>query len=483
YGFYHISVQEFLAAVHLAVMEGSEQVSAVEKFLGNDLARTLVVPFYAGLTRLSSPTALKVISESLSKAGETEYNLAMLTLLLPFCKGQTSQSCLAAFKSTCESQHDNAVLTKLFQSYINTMQRAVAFTKCLYESQNESLMQSPQTDLPSDEISKQAAIQHLWNARAGNAAIVTEFRQAMEGIMDTKALMLTGIVLTPLDCLSLGYYIRAKHFKEFSRDESSFHTLNLYFLNCSIKDIGMRLLFTEMAKDVSKCVQAIVCLNLQGNQFDSESLLSLKELLQGPINIASLCLRNCLDPTKVDLGYALKCVIEGLVVNMLCNDLNLSLNPFNTSHVHHIILMLLTCPALQTLKLTLNGFGRETLSLFCHALALSSVNNLRFFTCNISDSELDVLGENLKANPRLQALQLAACKFSPVGFCKFLRHFKTSTCSRLCVLTVGSDIEDNPDMQRIVREINDFRSTLRFPRPKLTIYEKTYKDIVYKDPV
>ena len=36
YSFYHTSIQEFLAAVHLSTMKESEQISAVRKFLGNE---------------------------------------------------------------------------------------------------------------------------------------------------------------------------------------------------------------------------------------------------------------------------------------------------------------------------------------------------------------------------------------------------------------------------------------------------------------
>ena len=109
------------------------------------------------------------------------------------------------------------------------------------------------------------------------------------------------------------------------------------------------------------------------------------------------------------------------------------------------------------------------MSLFGHALALTLVQNLRLLLCVISDSELDVLGEILKANTCLKSLTFDTYGSTPAGFCKFLCHFKTSTRSHLHELLVNSNIAEHTEVQQVVREINHFRSTLPYQRANLII--------------
>ena len=107
-----------------------------------------------------------------------------------------------------------------------------------------------------------------------------------------------------------------------------------------------------MSKDITECTQAPVIISLPCNQFDKESLLSLKELLEGPIKINTLALCGSFDTAKVDLGYALKCIIEGLAYNLERVSIDFTLNCFDASHIYHIVLMLRQC--FRLVQLTLN---------------------------------------------------------------------------------------------------------------------------------
>ena len=131
---------------------------------------------------------------------------------------------------------------------------------------------------------------------------------------------------------------------------------------------------------------------LHYNQFDKESLFSLKELLQGQLNIEFLGLGSCFDSAIVDPRFALKCLIEGLTNNYSCNSIDLSANHFGASHIYHIILFLRCCSHIEYLEFKYHDLSK-VVSLFSHAVALTSLLSLNISHCNISDSELKILGK------------------------------------------------------------------------------------------
>ena len=416
HSFYHDTVQEFLAAVHLSTIEESEQVTAVKWFLGNNLVRSQVLPFYAGLTNLSSVMVFKVLSKSLPLTGNSE-----------------------------------AIPVKMRKN-INPKQQTLAFLKCLYECQNESLLQLPETDLPINECLTKAMKQYNYHDR-------------FEDVTTIKALSFSGLHLTPLECLSVGYYIRVKHLRAIP-ELTNPTLLSCDFAFCQIREVGIYLFLTELAKNVTDFSHTTLRLILCGNQFDKRSLLSLKNLLQKPIRIKYLLLSHFLDPAVVDPGFVLKCVIEGLANNSVCHDVALYSHHFNSSHIYHIILLLLTCSGIENLsflfKCILNSI---VMPLFSRAVALSSLRQINLSACNISDSDLDILGENLQGNCHMKTITLTDNKFTHAGFCKFLRRLKTNYCSQITKLYVPACFEEHYSVKLILKEINDFRSMLPHPRP------------------
>ena len=66
YSFFHLSVQEFLAAFHMSHMKESDQISAVRFFFSRN-ALCPVLSFYAGLTKLEDKTVCSFLFEVLKK--------------------------------------------------------------------------------------------------------------------------------------------------------------------------------------------------------------------------------------------------------------------------------------------------------------------------------------------------------------------------------------------------------------------------------
>ena len=406
--FYHISVQEFLAAVHLSIMKEREQISEIKKFLGNNLVQSQVLSFYAGLTNFSNAKAFKTISEALSQAVEI-----------------------------------SGIVEQMLTARTDPRQKAIAFLKCLYECQNESLIKLPETDLSLNISCAQSMVELL---RTVN---VPQFE---DSFID-KTLTLHGLTLTPLDCLSLGYYIR----NMVTRRERLIFDLT----DCSVREIGMRLLLTEMTKGITECTQAKVHLVLHYNQFDKESLFSLKDLLQGQLNVEFLGLGSCFDSAVIDSHYALKCLIEGLANNYSCNSIDLSANHFDASHIYHIILFLRCCSQIEYLEFKYYDLSK-VISLFSSAVALSSLLSLNISYCNISNSDLKILGKKLHSNHNLCILVMSDNKFTLAGLCKFLQLFKNNPYSQLVGLDVDLKFREHDSVKQILKEINEFRSKLPY---------------------
>ena len=419
HSFYNISIQEFLTAVHLSTLKEIEQVTIIRKFLRNNLVQSEVLSFYAGLTNLSNIKAFKTIREPLSQV------------------------------VSCSN-----ILRQILEMNTDPRRKVITFCKCLYECQNESLMKIPETDLRLDQSVSQG-IAELHG--------IIRLLQSKDLVID-KALTLHGLILTPLDCLSLGYYLRYRIVSQ--------KTLVFNLSKCSIKGIGISLLLTEMTRNIPKYIQSKVTLCLNSNQFDEESLLSLKKLLQEWEIIECLGLDHCFDADIVDRRYALKCLIEGLADNNSCKSLNLSANSFDTSHIYHIILMLLTCSQIKCLILCDCDLSKS-ISLFSHTVSFTSLTHISIGNCNISDSGLQIMGEKVKNHNYLIFLGMPANNFTLDGLCRFLHLFKNNHYSKLVHLDIDHEFRRHDRIKQILKEINDFRTALPHPHNNLITYSIT----------
>lgn len=401
YGFYHVSIQEFLAAIHLSKMDKDSQIRSVREILSKN-PLSLVLSFYAGLTRLTNKKALKLLSECLHEAVGNE------AIVKHFVEG------------TNDPQH-----------------KALAFMNCLYECNNESLLCSPETDLPHNTSIHQAV--------GGLYANQSQFQPPQQEI---HSLSLHCTPLTALDCVSLGCYINAK-----SRLQKN-HIYAFDLFRCSLDPIGIRLLFTELKKNITKRTQVDVQLTLACNKFDSESLLSLKELVKGQSNIVGIGLCSCFNPSVIDLNFALKCLIEGLSNRSSCTFIDLSSNHFRTSNIYHIILMLRTCPQISWLDLKSCDLS-QAMPLFSRAVAFTTLWSLDLSNCNICSSGLNLLGKSIRVNWVLHQLILYNNRFDDRGLGEFLELFVDNPYSLLHFL--GVDKELTPDHLRILERIGRYR--------------------------
>ena len=417
YSFDHLSIQEFLAAIHLTRMRNDPQSNAVKSFLDKS-PRSQILSFYAGLTGLSNEKVLRVLSKSLETARDSE-----------------------------------TIVEELISSHgrNDPQQEALTFLKCLFECKNESVWKLSETDLHIN-ISYRNKVEQYKAAYPGVYEVSYETQPCI--------LSLHSLALSPLDCLSLGYYIQAK---------SCLHKSQLvsFDLNaCAIDPTGMRLLFTELKKGINYRTEVRVQLVLTQNtcMFNADSVLSLKELLRGQSNMERIALLNCFDPSVVDLNFVLKSLIEGLSDNSSCGYIGLSYNHFNSSHIYYLTLMLRSCPQLYKLDLISYDLSR-VMPLFSSALIFTTaLSYLDVSRCNISDVGLIQLGAITSNCSSLIQLLIWDNPFTDNGLIFFL---KQNICSRLRFLEIELPPEytrqPNLSALNILENINRFRLEIGYP--------------------
>ena len=112
YSFPHLSIQEFLAAIHLSLMEPVDQQAAVKQIFNSDPLNQ-VLSFYAGLTRLSNRTALAVLSDVL-KQPLFHINIYKSLLSNPSPSNDPRRKAIGLFRYIYEGED-----TTVFDSEIN----------------------------------------------------------------------------------------------------------------------------------------------------------------------------------------------------------------------------------------------------------------------------------------------------------------------------------------------------------------------------
>jgi len=146
YSFLHYAVQEFLAAYHISKLTSEEQSKVVSQIL-NSNPLSPVLPFYAGLTKLS--------------------NLSVCSILMEVTKNPLD------FRSLTERMVQNPD-----SESSDSRRLLLALTNCIYESQNKDICKLVN-----------------FHCIPSNLRFSVSF---------------TGLGLDPMDCMSIGYFFANK---------------------------------------------------------------------------------------------------------------------------------------------------------------------------------------------------------------------------------------------------------------------------------
>ena len=415
YKFFHLSLQEFLAAVHLSKRDNPN--NSIKEILSK-IPQSQVLPFYAGLTQFKNRGALKILSQTLGQAV------------------------------------DHNTVAEQLSSFNDPRKKSLAFINCLYECQKKEFLELPEAQSVVNSTVHNAVadlnIEANKNIRPNAIPVGTPFH----------TLTLKYLPLSPIDCLSLGYYICVQSCIPIQYKKILAFDLS----NCSIDHIGLRVLFTELKRNIHQETRTWVQLILAYNVLHNESLPILKQLIEGQSNVRGLGLCHCFDPSIVDHRSVLKCLTEGLSNNSSCYFIDLSANFFQTCNSHNIfyfVLILRTCPQLSYLDLKYFDLHKNAMFLFAFAVQCSHLECLDLSNCSITNSTLALLGRAISNHPYLHMLNMYYNRFNQAGLCNFLRNFVSNRVSRLTYVGISGLATNRPELQQILEEINSIRTLYR----------------------
>ena len=418
YSFLHLSIQEYLAAVFISGLKNHMQRQAIEEIYRQD-PLSPVISFYSGMTNLQNSDVQDVLFRVLSR-------------------DLNSTSVLRE-------------LVNIRNPAMDTRRQLLALTNCLYECQNRGLCIRVIQMLSEDT---KASITTRFSQEAFQVG--SRFIARHIDIPDVNfTLPFLHMVLHPTDVLSIGNFARIVCEK---LSERSVVYLDLSY--CNIGDVEFKALANELHKEVEL---SKIMLRINHVAQTSRSSLIIRKLIQGQSSIAGLMMENTKFVNQ-DVVFALKCVIEGLSYNSACVTLSLSGWHLNSSHIHHLVL-LLRCTDITTLILSKNNL-RNGIPLLSHALLLTKqLFVLDLAMCNIDDKALMTLGQIL--NGKICPLFHLSIEFNPYtenGLAEFFTYIFITTITLL-----GARLT-TPLQKICLQRINDFRREHNLPTLEVRPY-------------
>ena len=406
YTFPHFALQQFLAAVHISQQKNNKQISFIRTLVQQDPLDELL-PFHAGLT--NDKIRIAVI-ENLD------------------CRMSLDESSIAE-----QIQKDPTVSN-------DPRRKFLALCKCLYECQNESLIEEVKLH-PPRPLASMGLVKFVYD---------NEFEYAPDYIIS-----FINMWLSPLECLAVAYFIRSK-----SLTLKTKGFIRLGFMHSSISGTSLSVLATELRRNVNHRTTCGILLRLEDNALSYQALQLVKQLLKGQSNIHGIRLQHCFTSAEIDKRIVLKHLIEGLTSNSSINHIGLGENGLNQSHFFHLVLLIMSCPQLQELDLSESRLALHSLApLLSKAFSLSMLLVISLTNCDICDEVLFCLGEGICQNPYLQTLQI---EFNPkltlAGFMNFLNLFINEISNLMCIRT---DLPIYLSVMKfgleVIKNINDIR--------------------------
>ena len=411
YSFLHYAVQEFLAAYHISKLSEKEQTKAVRQILHSTPLST-VLPFYAGLTRLSNEDALGILLEV------TKQPLDVMAVTL-------------ALQHTL---HESADRRRLVLALLN----------CIYEAQKPSICKLVNPPVhPS------------YSGMAQEMGVVADSKLIMGAI----GLMISfhHLGLDAVDCLSIGYFIHKKCVVS-----KHLTTVRLDLGFCCIGDTEIEILIKHIRQVPSSGPG--VDLGLGYNTMTHRAIKSISDTLIQTSALRKINLWGCLHPAVTDINCALKYLIEGVSRNTSLEALCIEACSLGPAHAYHLALLAAVCNT-KYLALSSNNI-RRAIPLIAEAIKHNkAVRLLDLPACHVSDRELLVLGEALQQNDTLIELHIDNNPFSANALTFFLKQF-IGTNSRLRTVVTSHSLSD--EQRRTVNIINTLRSYQSAPPLKVT---------------
>ena len=406
YSFVHLSMQEFLAAFYMYGLDENEQLKAFETiFHQNPLSPVLT--FYSGLTNLSLRTVQDVLLKVLLRPIDiTSVMMSVLTYRTPSA---------------------------------DPRRQLLALANCCYECKKEDIFE--RIKLPED---KKIA---LYAERTVGEVKKIARNSGLHYYTKLFTLTFVHMTLLPSDMLSIGRFTRVCCEKY--ANSSYVLCLNLSF--CSIGDPELKALAINLSKEVDRSLTKVYLMLIRVSQNNSTAM-SIKKLIEDNTYLVGVAVGYVPWGKPNESEFFLKRIIEGLSNNSACDSLVLNLCSLNALHIHSLTLLLVSATNVTSLFLSNNDLS-QGMPLFSRALRYSSIIVLQLANCNIDDSVLLSLGENL-CEP-LNSVSFLGIEYNPFTSAGLTEFLKPLAKSRL--QSLGVHLALNRQQDKIITMINESR--------------------------
>ncbi|XP_031418521.2 NACHT, LRR and PYD domains-containing protein 3-like isoform X1 [Clupea harengus] len=480
YCFVHLSIQEFLAALHVFASYLSKNMEAL-------------TPFLKGKSR-SLPDLHELLKNAVNKALESKNG--HLDLFVRFLHGislESNQSLMVGFLtntySSPESQKKTIRNLKVMQRPNISPERCINLFHCLVEMHDSSVHDEINAFLQAEKGSvKQLSLAHcsaLAHVLLMSGEVLDEFdlkkyktspegrRRLVPAVRCCRKALLAGCKLTDKSCEILVSALQSANSPlrqlDLSQNDLSLEKLlsALQSPNCKLETLRLAdcNLTEESCKAVASALQSLVSLtelDLTNNELKDSGIQLISAGLSSPhCKLQTLRLAVCKLTEE-----SCKAVASALQSLVSLTELDLSNNDLKDSGIQ-LLSAGLSSPhcKLQTLRLADCKLTEESCKAVASALQSSvSLTELDLTNNDLKDSGVQLLSAGISSpHSKLQTLRLSGCLITHNG-CSFLASALKSNPSFLKYLDLSYNHPGDSDVRELTDRLND-------PNCKLTTFK------------
>ena len=401
YSFLHYTIQEFFAAYEITELEHVKQTEAVKRLL-EKLPLSTTLPFYAGLTKMVNMDAFKLLL--------SVHDLPLEHHLVPL-----------QLKSHPDDPGSDP------------RRLLVALMNCIYESGRHELYQEFQPKRTKVE---------------GSSIVEVSF---------------DGLHLTPVDCLSIGCFLR----------NTGIGIISPSLTLCNIKDTAFKMLMHQIISNETLEYNPEINLSFNANPITHNGIKFIKSGLGN--RRLMLHINTCMHPLvqgtetcRINMRKCLKYLTECLNRSPGCIAVTLGWNEITTAHKYYLFLLMRFSKYIAGIYLIGNNL-RGTMSLLGPALNYSNIVFFGISDCNLDDEDIFYLGKALRSNQSVQHLTIDrnnVSKQAIITFCVNIQH------SAIRILDCDRSVIDTTEFCNMLLAIN--RKRMESNREPLVAHPPAY---------
>ena len=380
----HISILAYEGVMNNKIVFTQDELPSILPTEGSSILPTAAIPMTPAQQDLPAMGVLQRVQWAGTSSKSISYNFVHLSI----------QEMLAAYRI---SQMGNDQQVRVFQTLLGeprfaaVLQFYAGFTKLTNRGVRNIITGS---DLTNQKPFLLSYIRSFFEAQIDDQSLYTKISRRLSNGID-----LTAITLSPLDCMSVGYFLTF-----IRRIDRKIH---LFLVNCGINSHSIGLMMGELSKCAcpEDALHGVAWLNISSNKIGDNGIAHIATALQSNTTMTSLYIRKC---SISDEGA--ESLARALAVNRSLQELDITENEIGDNGIAHIATALKTNSTLKELEFDENrdatyeggttvATDKGALSLAAALTANSSMDHLKlYWSSTHPDSTLKKIGEYLRTS-------------------------------------------------------------------------------------